>query len=473
MKHVYDIPDVSLREGKKFLALAGATLFIAIAWASHHVYVLLTEAISPENTYNLEFLWVAIFALLAQQLVLGWSERPWTATPSQQCDLDKLRVTVNVPCYNEDPALLDRALYALSRQTRLPNRIQVVDDGSTSSTYDEVRNYWAQQMPDAVEFSWVRTPNRGKRRAQTETFRNDDGDIFITIDSDTALDRRAIEEGLKPFADPTVNSVAGVEVPFNMNANLLTRITGLRQFGWQLISCSGLSRMGAVLCNRGTYALYRAEVIRDNIDAYLNEKFAGRLVEFSDDSFLTLLAACSGRTVQQPTAFQLPVHPDRLNHHIRQWIRWMRGATIRDFWRVRYLRLNNYGWWVTVLNWWQFAMTGIAYALVFVWVPLVTGQSVLSAALIASMFSYLMVLKYLVLRRSDESLMKQLATYALAPVSLVWGQLVLKPVRLYSMVTCLKMGWGTRSKVEVGITEQPADIVRLGPTSPNGAARAA
>src|SRR5262249_29205547 len=143
--------------------------------------------------------WLTTLAFILIQLVLAWFQKPVKVNVRQQAALDRLRVTVVIPCYNEDPQILGRTIVSLFRQTRLPDHIEVVDDGSTVD-YSRVRDYWlAQQMPD-VRFSWVRQRNAGKKHAQAVTFTSDhDADIFVTIDSDSALDRRAINEGLKPF----------------------------------------------------------------------------------------------------------------------------------------------------------------------------------------------------------------------------------------------------------------------------------
>src|SRR5262249_24576043 len=133
-------------------------------------------------------------------LAVAMFERPFTLTPVQQARVNRLKVTVNIPVYNEDPLILDRALYALFTQTLLPDRVEVVDDGSTRD-YSEDRAYWQQRHPSALESSWVWQPNQGKRRAQARTFTTADADIFVTLDSDTALERNALREGLKPFAD--------------------------------------------------------------------------------------------------------------------------------------------------------------------------------------------------------------------------------------------------------------------------------
>jgi hyaluronan synthase len=452
LDHLYDIPDVTLRPGRR-LRLGGGILVVLVLWGGYR-YISLDRELHKHAGEAL--VWTMLFLVSAQQFVLSWFDKPFSVTPVQQAKLDRLTVTVNVPVWNEDPAVLDRVLYALFSQSRLPNYVQVVDDGSTAADYSEVRTYWELRHPPDVHFSWIRyIPNQGKRHAQATTFSRLPGDVFITLDSDTTLDRRAIEEGLKPFAVRKVMSVAGVEVAMNAHANLLTRISSVRQIAWQYTQCSALSVAGNVLVNRGTFALYRAELLRDNLDAYVTETFLGRPVSFSDDSLLTLYALERGRAVQQATAFQMPMYPDNIGHALRQWIRWMRGSTIRNFWRLRYLPIRSYGWWMSVFSWWQFWVSCAAYVFVFVLRP-VEGHFSIVPIMVILLCSYLVALRNLLISRSDHPAESQLATYLLAPLCLVWCILVLRPLRVYGMLTCVKSGWVTRAKVEVGLGQDSA-----------------
>jgi hyaluronan synthase len=447
LKHVYNIPDVTLRSGRR-LGVTCGILSVLLLWGGYRVISLDREI---HRHVGEALVWTALFVVAAQQFVIAWFDKPITATPVQQAKLNRLIVTVNVPVWNEDPAILDRVLYSLFAQTRLPNYVEVVDDGSTAADYSEVRNYWMRWHPPEVRFSWVRlNANRGKRHAQTTTFRRLPGDIFVTLDSDTTLERRAIDEGLKPFASRRVMSVAGVEVAMNAHTNLLTRISSLRQISWQYTQCSALSVFGNVLVNRGTFALYRAYIIRDNIEAYVSEKFLGRPVSFSDDSLLTLYALERGRAVQQATSFQLPMYPDHIGHALRQWIRWMRGSTIRNFWRLRYLPIRSYGWWMSVFSWWQFWVSCSAYVFVFGVRP-AEGHFSIVPIVVLLLCSYLVALRNLLISRSDHPAESQLNTYLLAPLCLLWSMLVLRPLRIYGMLTCGKPGWVTRDKVEVAL----------------------
>jgi hyaluronan synthase len=445
VKHIYEIPEVALRRPRVMLLLVGIAV-VFIAEALHHLDIIATH---PADR-TLMGIWTLTFVISMIQLTLSWRDRPWTVTQLQQHRLDRMRVTVNVPVYNEDPDLIDRALFALFRQTRLPQRVQVVDDGSAMD-YSEIAQYWRAHHPPGVDYSWIRQENRGKRHAQAQTFRGDMADIFITLDSDTALERHAIEEGLKPFADRRIQSVAGLELAFNQNKNWLTRVNASRQLAWQLSACAAQSRMGNVLVNRGTYALYRASVVRDNLDAYLAEDFFGHNVRFGDDSLLTTYALGRGRAVQQTSAIQLTMYPENLDHHLRQWTRWMRSSTIRTFWRIRHLPLVSYGWWTTVINLWLFFASTIASLAALAMWP-VAHQFILDAVAAPVVWMYLTCIRNFIVKRSDETLADQLDSFLLVPVSFAWLLAVLKPLRFWGMSTCWRTGWGTRAKVEVGIS---------------------
>lgn len=440
----YNIPEVRFKSVRPLLWVVLVDVAIVAAVRRADFFLIY------QQDRLLMGIWAAIFVLTAAQWFMSWRERPFTVSRQWQARLDRMKVAVNIPVYNEDPALVDRALYALFTQTRLPDEVQIVDDGS-SVDYSNLRRYWLSNHPPSCKFSWVRQENQGKKHAQARTFRDTDADILVTLDSDTALERRAIEEGLKPFADRRVQCVAGLELAHNHDRNLLTRISATRSLVWQLLSCSAQSVVGDVLVNRGTYALYRAAVIQDNLDAYLYERFLGHPVHLGDDAALTLFARGRGRAVQQPTAIQLSMYPENLGHLFRQWTRWMRGSTIRTCWRIRYLPVLSWSWWFTVISLWTFfASTAAVFAAVILW-P--TSRAYLGTMLAASgLSSHAQAVRIFSVLRSDESWFSRLVSYLLAPVVGAWVLVVLRPLRFYGICTCLRQGWVTRvKKVEVGI----------------------
>ena len=202
--------------------------FVCIAfWVSRHILSFSRSSPGTGHGGVLAVTWALLAAFVIINLILAWTERPITVTERQQRQLNHLMVTVNVPVYNEDPDALRLMISSLFAQSRLPNRIQIVDDGSAydySAVIDEFKSM-AAFFP-SVDASWIRTRNGGKRRAQAVTFGSDPlANVFVTLDSDTVLDPAAIEEGIKPFADRRVSSVAGVLLTLNASHNLFTRLT--------------------------------------------------------------------------------------------------------------------------------------------------------------------------------------------------------------------------------------------------------
>ncbi|MFC8722001.1 glycosyltransferase family 2 protein [Kitasatospora sp. NPDC057198] len=401
-------------------------------------------------------LYTAMFAWLGWRTVLAYSERPHRADPADQAELDRAHVAVLVPVFNEDPGWLRRCLASLLEQTRPPDSVHVVDDGSKVD-YRHEREWFEAACRDAgVAVSWRRTPNRGKRAAQVSAAeRAPEADFFLTVDSDTDLDTEAVAELLRPFRDPRVQSVAGVVMAANAGTNLLTRCTDLYMTTWQLNERSAQSVLGSVLVNTGVLAAYRAAVVREHARTYLAETFLGRRVDFSDDSMLTLFAKLRGRTVQQPSALGLAAMPETLDHHLRQQLRWMRGSAIRTCWRLRYLPLTGYAFWLQTAHLFTAVTGGVLFGWLFLWQPFTVGVPPWLLLLVPTVVSYVEALRYLTVRRHDHSLRRQLAVVALAPLVLLWGMTVLRALKWYGALTCARTGWGTRQDVELALTPAP------------------
>lgn len=436
----YNIPSVDLHPSRGVWLLALSALVTAALIGRH---VLLAWLRWPDTIAMLAGIFIAAF--MTSQWALSLLYRPRELTRSEQSRVDKLNVSVIVPCYNEDPAVLDRCIYALVTQTRPPQQVNVVDDGSTED-YTSLRGHWEGTWPSGTEVVWSRQQNQGKKRAQATGFNlSPEADIFITIDSDTALEKRAIEEGIKPFADRGVSSVAGIEIAFNAHVNWLTQAMNSRGVFYQLILCQVQGILGDMYVNRGAFALYRAPLIRRILPAYVGETFFGYPVKLGDDSALTLFARGSGRTVQQSTAFGLSMFPEKLSHHVRQRVRWGRGAAIRNLWRLRYLPIFSYIWWFTFIR--------IHVSILPLAVPVLTllftkGSALpMEQELLVSVGWTLMTgLRTLSIHRSDETLWQRIMTVLVRPSANIWAMLIIIPIRFYGTMTFYKQGWTTRNQ---------------------------
>ncbi|MFE3019999.1 glycosyltransferase [Streptomyces sp. NPDC059256] len=426
--------------------LAGAiALTAAAAWAAQHAIA--ATHFGDATRGRLGAVWAVTFVLLMAQTVMYHFDRPYRATPRTARRLADLHVAVLVPVYNEDDGYLRLGLQSLLDQTRLPDSVHIVDDGSTNTQYPEVRQWWlAAARRAGVHTTWRRVDNGGKRHAQGHGVRaSPEADVYVTLDSDSCLAPNAIAEILIPFRRRSVQSVAGIVLATNHRVNLLARITDLWLLTGQLVDRSALSTVGAVLVNSGPLAAYRAEVIRDNLHAYLSETFRGRPVTMSDDSLLTLYALLRGRTVQQPTAVVFSAMPEKFGHLCRMYLRWMRGSTIRSLWRMRYLPLDGVAYWIHLLRWFQVALSTSVLVWLLLVEPLKYGNAPdASFLLIPFLIGWAQGLRYLSIIRSDERIRSRIVTWMLMPLAVVFAWTVLRFMRWYGAATCANTGWGTR-----------------------------
>ena len=90
-------------------------------------------------------------------------------------------VSAIIPTYNRC-AVLPRALESVLAQTRRPDEVIVIDDGSTDGTGDMLRERFAGIFGDSLRYVWQ--PNAGVSAARNHGMRLARGDLFAFLDSD-------------------------------------------------------------------------------------------------------------------------------------------------------------------------------------------------------------------------------------------------------------------------------------------------
>ena len=107
------------------------------------------------------------------------------------------KIAVIVPCYNEDPELVEKAIRSVVTARGL-KQVIVIDDGSTNGVQERLRELAATLRITLHEFD----ANRGKREAlhyATTRLLDDDVEFIVTIDSDTILDPDALVRVVEPL----------------------------------------------------------------------------------------------------------------------------------------------------------------------------------------------------------------------------------------------------------------------------------
>ena len=126
------------RVARKATVFTTALLVAALLfWVVRHVVGLLAETAEGEVSH-LPYVWLYAFAFLFVEMLFCFTERTYTTTPRQDRQLAAARLVANVPVYNEDPAALWQCLESMLRQTRPPDCVFVVDDGSKVD-YTDIR----------------------------------------------------------------------------------------------------------------------------------------------------------------------------------------------------------------------------------------------------------------------------------------------------------------------------------------------
>lgn len=179
--------------------------------------------------------------------------RPQRYTPS---------VSVLIPAWNEEVGIVSTVQSVLD--TKYPNlEVIVINDGSTDGTHQIMTDFLERYKKAASKtdptITYRVVPNGGKARALNGALALARGELVVTIDADSVMDRSAIENMAKHFADARVASVAG-----NVSIGNRRKIIGLIQqleyvYGFYFKRADSL--LNAVYIVGGAAAAYRKEVI--------------------------------------------------------------------------------------------------------------------------------------------------------------------------------------------------------------------
>lgn len=433
---------------RRYLAFALLLGAVLVWYADHHLVRVIHNPTELVLINVIGFLWLA-FTLISSHL-----HKDVVPTVVEMVDLYKRRITVVVPLCNEDPEVFGQLLGSVLAQTRLPHRIHIVDNGSSTDACRQVYDSYVWPLDSlGIEREYTTVGPIGKRAAQVIAFDADPkADLFVTLDSDTVLDTRALEEGMYPFSDPEVTSVAGLLLSLNQGKNLLTRLIDVSYVTSFLNGRASWSRLGSVVVNCGGLAVYRADVVRKYREKYLNQKIWGRPVRFGDDRMLTCYALLEGRTVIQERSIGYTLQPENLWHLTRQRIRWWRSFFWGGGWLIQTFPLKKPAFWLVLTQFINFSLYSVAIPYVLIFHPLDTHHLLWPFLGYLAILSYIRSIRYLLVRRPDQSIWSQWLNYLMSPLAsglMLYLATVLQYVGLF---TFLKTGWGTRQQgVEVGV----------------------
>jgi hyaluronan synthase len=393
------------------------------------------------NTYLVIYGALAL-SHIALQMILGHLEhrRQQRRTYSSSTP----RVTVVVPAYNEDPAMLHRCLLSIDRQEYPEIEAIVVDDGSLNVE---------QLLPVHDEFSRGRfrvvlqPDNSGKRNCQAVVFDQALGDVVITIDSDTVLAPDAIRKIVRRFDDPKVGAVTGNVEVINQRQNLLTRLIGYRYWMAFNQERAAQSYFGVVMCASGPFSAYRRTIIDEVREAYTNQRFLGKHCTFGDDRHLTNLVLGLGYdVVYDEGAIAQTRVPSRIRDYLRQQNRWNKSFYREILWTARFVHKRN-----------PYMGLDLGLEVIMPFALLVALGLTVDAAFIdpSSLWRYVAIVVAIGFARALYGLLRTRSPgFLLFTLYGFVHVFLLIPVRLYALATIGRLGWGGRSPAKLQGTAQ-------------------
>jgi glycosyltransferase involved in cell wall biosynthesis len=172
-------------------------------------------------------------------------------------------ISVCVAVYNEGMKA-ERLLALILAQTRLPDEVIIVDDGSTDDTFARLnRMKTAYSGTCAVKIETQK--NRGPAAARNLAWKLSTSEISVFTDGDCTPDGHWIEKLVAPFdRDPTLLAAGGAYAD-PKSGNLLSRFIGF-EISWRY------SRMSDQIDCHGSYNLAVRRVVMEKLGGF-NEKY--------------------------------------------------------------------------------------------------------------------------------------------------------------------------------------------------------
>jgi len=215
-----------------------------------------------------------------------------------------MRVAVICAVCNEEKNL-PRLIAALKRQTRKPDEIFFVDDGSADGTLHLLRVYADQDPSIRIETQ----ANRGPAAARNLAWRLTQAEICVFTDGDCVPDNDWLETVIRGFDSPKVGAVAGTYRTLN-TTSILARFIGL-EIAWRYRHVRGEVDV------HGSYNLAVRRHVLEEVGGY-NEIYR---VPSGEDWDLTYKISRFYKIIFIPEAVVGHSHPEKLLPYLKLQVR--------------------------------------------------------------------------------------------------------------------------------------------------------
>ncbi|MFA5619943.1 MAG: glycosyltransferase [Weeksellaceae bacterium] len=251
------------------------------------------------------------------------------------------KLTIIVPAYNEGK-LVYLTLMSIVRSNYPLEKMEIwaIDDGSKDDTW-----YWINKANEDLNHIltvFQQPVNRGKRHALYKGFKSGKGEVFITIDSDSVVEKDTIRNLVSPFVvNEKCGAVAGNVKVLNKKQAIIPKMLNVSfVFSFEFIRAAQ-SSLGFVLCTPGALSAYRREAVANSVEKWINQKFAGRIATIGEDRAMTNLILEQGYEVSfQKNANVLTNTPTGFKNLHKMFTRWGRSNVRETLMMNRFIFKN-------------------------------------------------------------------------------------------------------------------------------------
>jgi len=236
------------------------------------------------------------------------------------------KCTIIVPAYNEGKFVYD-TLISITNSNFPKDKMQLIaiDDGSKDDTWE-----WMQKAKEKLGdfLSIYQQPeNQGKRYALYRGFKMATGDVFVTIDSDSLVEKDTVRNLVSPFVmDNNCGAVAGnVKILNNKQAVIPKMLSVSFAFSFGFIRAAQ-STMQSVLCTPGALSAYKKEAVLACLETWINQTFLGVKTDIGEDRAMTNMILKQGyNTLFQSNALVYTNIPETYKTLRKMFTRWERS----------------------------------------------------------------------------------------------------------------------------------------------------
>jgi hyaluronan synthase len=275
-------------------------------------------------TYPMLISAVVVIAGLIFRTFFWFRYRPMAIKPGEKVNWPF--VSIIMPALNEEE-LIQASIDSIFAIDYPPDKFEVIciNDGSTDSTFlnmlkaKERHGYRLK----VINFS----KNLGKRKAIYAGLKKSRGEIIVTVDTDSRVEKNAIKNLTLPLIhDKNTGAVAGRVEVLNEKQNFLTRMLSIRYSISFNFGRAYQSVYGAVFCCPGALTAYRKDVLSRFISEWVNQNFLNTPCTYGEDRALTTQILKLGYMTRfQSNAIVYTKVPSSFIQMNRMYLRWTRS----------------------------------------------------------------------------------------------------------------------------------------------------